>query len=103
MRATVGRLEKSAKVVRDAHQAAVDAKREYTISKATKRQENTGSRDDRDDKATLDTVDLYKSMDTAAVAHAYARDLQAVLEKKLSGLQTEAKLIMMEYQTSGRV
>jgi predicted Ser/Thr protein kinase len=107
MRHTVDRLEKSAKVVKDAHEDYLTAKREYTVDKATKRQEYLDgprlSRDDRDDKATLDTVAQLKEMDTKMVAHSYTRDLSNVLEKKLSALQTQAKLILAEYNIGSRI
>jgi hypothetical protein len=103
MRHTVDRLEKSAKVVKDAQEVFFEAKRAWTVAKAVSRQEATGSVTDRDDKATIATMELYKTMDTASVAHAYARDLANVLEKKLSALQTQAKLILVEYNTGGRM
>lgn len=105
MRHTVDRLENSALIVKKAHDAFLEAKRAYTVAKATRRQaeDNKGSRDDRDDRATLGTMELFKAMDTAMVAHAYARDLANVLEKKLSALQTQAKLIMLEFNVGGRV
>lgn len=107
MRHTVDRLEKSARIVKIAHDEYLTAKRDYTIDKATKRQEYMDgprlSRDDRDDKATLDTVEQLKAMDTKMVAHTYTRDLSNVLEKKLSALQTQAKLILAEYNTGGRM
>lgn len=96
------RLENSAKVVADAREAHLTAKRAYTIAKAAARQEAMpGSFNDRDDKATLATEQLWLAMDTADVAHTYSRDLAEALEKKISGLQTEAKLIMQAYNTAG--
>jgi len=102
IRKSADRLENSAKVVADAREAHLEAKRAYTISKAAKRQESMpGSFNDRDDKATIATEDLWLAMDTADVAHTYARDLAAAMEKKISALQTEAKLIMQAYGTAG--
>lgn len=105
MRATVSRLEKAAKVVAEARQSHLDAKRAHTEAKANLRQEYMpGTYNDRDDKATKNEAvkELWKVMDTADVAHTYARDLAGFLEKKLSALQTEAKLIMLEYNTGGK-
>lgn len=105
MRVTVDRLEKAAKIVSNAHDAYLAAKREWTVAKAVGRQaeDNKGSRDDRDDRSTLLTMDLYMAMDTASVAYTYARDLSNTLEKKLSALQTEARLILAEYAAVGKM
>lgn len=101
IRKAVDRMEEGAKVTKSARAAYLAAKRAYTIGKAAARQENVpGSYNDRDDKATISTEELWFAMDTADVAHTYSRDLVNTMEKRVSALQTEAKLIMQAYNTS---
>lgn len=107
IRAATDRLENSAKAIRDSREVFLKAKRSYVLAKAAKRQDakqvsegRAPSYDDRDDMATIATHQEWLDMDTADVAHSYSRDLANALEKKVSGLQTEAKLIMQAYNTS---
>lgn len=106
IRKAVDRMEQGAAVTKNARAAYLEAKRAWTVAKAVVRQEanvpgaRTG-RDDRDDKATIATQELWVAMDMADVAHAYSRDLVNTMEKRVSALQTEAKLIMQAYNTSG--
>lgn len=106
MRDTTRRMEESSAVVKNARKEFLAAKRDFERTRAEKRQQFIpGSYNDRNDKATLDR-DVYrlnKDMDDADVAHTYARDLSEVVAKKLSALQTEAKLILAELSLAGRM
>lgn len=95
------RLEKSAKVIAESYEGYLKAKRAYTLGLATHRQQADGSYNDRSDRALSACAELWLAQDTADVAYKYARDLAEALEKRLSGLQTEAKLIMQAYNTAG--
>lgn len=96
------RLESSSGIIAVAYEAFLKAKREYTIALATKRQTSERSSfNDRNDEAVVACRDLWIAQDTADVAYKYSRDLAEALEKKLSALQTEAKLIMQSYGVAG--
>jgi hypothetical protein len=96
------RLEKSARIIRDCYDLYLQKKRNYTIAMAEARQQAPASSfQDRTDQALPRCAALWLEQDDAEVAYKYARDLAAALEKKLSGLQTEAKLIMQAYNVGG--
>ena len=96
IRDIVDRLEKSSKVIAEAYDAYLTAKRAYTLALAEKKQEFQGTPTERTDKALPHCRELWVAMDDADVAHKYARDLADALKNKLSGLQTEAKLMISE-------
>jgi hypothetical protein len=88
------RLENSARVIASTYEEFTAAKREFSLALAEHRQASTGSFQDRTDAAQLHCKELWLIQDTAEAKYKYARDLANALEKKLSGLQTEAKLLM---------
>jgi hypothetical protein len=96
IRDVVDRLEKSSKVIAEAYDAYLTAKRAYTLALAEKKQEFQGTPTERTDKALPFCQQLWLEMDEADVAYKYAQDLADALEKKLSGLQTEARLMTQE-------
>lgn len=104
MRATVIQMERAPRIVSDAREAHLAAKTLLTKAKAAMRISFLpGTYNDRDDRATMDEGihDLAVALDVADAAHAHARDVAAMLEKKLSALQSEARLIALDYNTGG--
>ncbi|SKT46421.1 hypothetical protein [Mycobacteroides abscessus] len=102
IRDVVSYIAKGSAVVRNARDEYLAAKRKYQLALATKRQECSGSRSDREDMALIANAELWEQMDTSEVTMKYAQDKKDDLEKELSGLQTSARLIMQEYNVSGR-
>ena len=105
IRSTIEHFEKAPRIVHAAREAHLKAKTAYEKGKAQKRIDFLpGARGDRDDKATVDpwVVELAEALDVADAAHSHARDVSNFLEKKLSSLQSEARLIALEYNTGGK-
>lgn len=107
IRNTIAQLEGAVAIASSTRQTQLDAKRAWLEARAEERQRVMGegkriSRDDRDDLSIAATKEQWKELDTADVAHGYARDVMGFLEKKLSALQTEARLIMLEYNAGGK-
>ncbi|AMU74021.1 hypothetical protein [Mycobacteroides abscessus] len=102
IRDVVAFISKGTRVVRQARDEYLAAKRAYQLGLAASRQSEQGTRADREDKALLANAELWESMDTAEVTMKYAQDKKSDLESELSGLQTSARLIAQEYNVSGR-
>ncbi|NGX06416.1 MULTISPECIES: hypothetical protein [Mycobacteroides] len=102
IRDVVSYISKGTKVVRQARDEYLAAKRKYQLALAVARQSEQGTRADREDKALAANAQLWEDMDTAEVTMKYAQDKKSDLESELSGLQTSARLIMQEYNVSGR-
>lgn len=101
IRSVSDRLERSTGIIAEAYEKYLKAKREYGLAMAVARQNSSGSSNDaRNDDATVQCVELWLVMDTADVAYKYSRDLCDALEKKLSALQTEAKMAMSTWNAT---
>lgn len=102
---TLGLVESRIVAAKDARQAAKDRKREHTVNLASHRQEDTEkptARADREDRAIMAHQESWLAMDTADVVAVHAQDLVEFAEKKLSTLQTAAKLVLQAYNVGGR-
>lgn len=103
MAEAVGFIKKGTRVVKESRDDYFAKKRAYKLALAQVRQDDTGSRVDREDRALLATADLWEAMDTAEVGMKYAEDKKGDLEKELMALQTDAKLVLQAYNVSGRI
>ena len=61
-----------------------------------------GTKTDREDAAQLENWDLFEAMNQAELELQYARDKQSDLERELSKLQSESRLIIKELELAGR-
>lgn len=105
IRTTIEQFQRAPGIVHAAREAHLKAKTAYEKGKAQKRIDQLpGARGDRDDLATVhpEVIALAEALDVADAAHSHARDVSNFLEKKLSSLQSEARLIALEYNTGGK-
>lgn len=98
---TAERIENSAGVVDKAYTRWLDDKRAWTIAMAKARDADSGSYNDRTDRALIANEELQKHMDHADAAYKYAKSLAETLGSKLSGLQTVAKSMTAAYGAGG--
>ena len=82
----------------------LDDKDAYTKARLLHLAESAGSgtKTDREDAAQLAHWDLFQAMNQAELELQYARDKQSDLERELSKLQTESRLVIKELELAGR-
>ena len=79
------------------------AKMSYMKARLAHMAENPkGTKTDREDAAQLANWDLFQTMNLAELELTYARDKQSDLERELSKLQSESRLIIKELELAGR-
>lgn len=98
-------LRKATYVINNLRDEYVAAKNAY--SKASKTYQislaGQGSKEDRENRAQIHCWDLYEKMTVAEKALQFAREKKEDLERELSAIQSETKLVIAEQQLSGRI
>lgn len=92
--------KKGTTAVHELRKAFVAAKGKYLNAFLVTRKDLTGSQEDKNNQAQLANWDLFTVMQESESELTYAKDKLGDLEKELSKLQTESKLVIKEMEMS---
>lgn len=93
-------MKKGTNAVNELRKAFLAAKNRYLGAFLLFRREVTGAQAEKDNEAQLANWDFYVAMTEAESEVAYAKDKLADLERELSKLQTESRLVIKEMEMS---
>lgn len=96
--------KRGTRTIKDARVDFRKAKRDYQVAMAKSRQaDKVGSRADREDRAIIEHEALWEDMDTKEILMKYGEDKKDDLNRELSSLQTDSKLIIAAQQIGGGI